>query len=89
MANPFRIPTPEEIIRKVDENNRNEIDRIAPLIVKELTTRFTGMEISIEIPENSLNGKGTSRLVEIFEQSGWKVKYRSDQCDGPYLDFSK
>jgi hypothetical protein len=89
MTNPFNIPTPDALIQSVNAETDAEVSRIVPLIITELRSRFIGEPVSITIPENTLNAKGIKVLLAAFTDVGWKVEYRSDQRDGPYLDFSK
>jgi len=74
----------EEALKKLTNNEQNELISLEKEIDKAITEDFDGNEIYLGDFEYS-SERVFQKLKEKYREAGWTLKYESDQRDGDFL----
>jgi hypothetical protein len=84
----YNIPSPCEIKSKLDEAAEAEVVKIVPQIVEMLEREYIGPPVNFTLKDKNLSAKARARVIAVFDEAGWDVKFQDDQREGAWLEFS-
>ena len=83
----YNIPTPSEIQYKLNESAEAEVEKIVPQIIEELESKYDGDSVTFSLKDRELSSKARARVITIFSEVGWNVKFQDTQREGAWLEF--
>lgn len=84
---PVDIPTPNEVERRLTEEDRQEIDGHVARLVAALEDRYEGG--SVAVSAGGARPRIRRAVESLFAARGWRLTHHDDQRDGDYWSISR